>query len=403
MTSTLASNIARATAFAATLLPLGGGFAQDAAEPPRSDTLFYVANGAVPVMPLGGAVDFIGAEGSVIGEVVVGKPYSADSVTESAQALADGNRITSTNRARIYRDSQGRTRREHTLGGVGVWQAAGEPATIVTINDPVKHVSYFLETERGIAREVKPFTLATKPFAAGELPAEDANVVIQEEFTTPRESGVWIRERVVPGAPAGAGVGAGVEPFEIPLPPPGAGAAGPGERVESALPPQRVMAIRGAAISAGAIAAFGGEADTEDLGEQVLEGVLARGTRQTHTIAAGAIGNELPIEIVNEQWYSPDLQAIVLRRSVDPRFGETTYRLINVDRSEPSPELFVVPQDYEIVSDPGPGVGMRRFRSGPAVEGEPGTPVAGQRFERRVFLVQPDPAKAKAGADDPEQ
>ena len=115
------------------------------------------------------------------------------------------------------------------------------------------------------------------------------------------------------------------------------------------MPPQRVMAIRGAAIGARAIAAFpSAEAATEDLGEQVLEGVLARGTRQTHTIAAGAIGNELPIEIVNEQWYSPDLEAIVLRRSVDPRFGETTYRLINVDRSEPSPELFVVPQDYEM-------------------------------------------------------
>jgi hypothetical protein len=389
MISTFASNTARAIAFAATLLPLACGFAQDAAEPPQGDTLFYVANGAAPVMPLGGAVDFIGAEGSVIGEVVVGKPYSADSVTESAQALADGNRITSTNRARIYRDSQGRTRREHTLGGVGVWQAAGEPATIVTINDPVKHVSYFLETERGIAREVKPFTLATKPFAAAELPAEDADVVIHE--------------RVLPGSPADAGAVVSGS-FEIPLPPPGAGVgAGPGERVELALPPHRVMAIRGATISAGAIAAFGAEAETEDLGEQVLEGVLARGTRQTHTIAAGAIGNELPIEIVNEQWYSPDLEAIVLRRSVDPRFGETTYRLINVDRSEPSPELFVVPQDYEIVTDPGPAVGMRRFRSGPAVDGEPGTPVAGQRFERRVFLVQPDPAKAKAGAEAPAQ
>ena len=168
MTTTFATTTARAIALAAAaLLPLAAGFAQVPAEAPQGDTVFYVANGAAPVMPLGGTVDFIGPEGSVIGEVVVGKPYSAESVTESTQSLADGNRITSTNRARIYRDSQGRTRREHTLGGVGVWQSAGEPATIVTINDPVKNVSYFLETATGTAREIKPFTLATPPFAAG--------------------------------------------------------------------------------------------------------------------------------------------------------------------------------------------------------------------------------------------
>ena len=392
MTRTLPSTLARAIALAAAaaLLPLAAGFAQDPAESPQSDTVFFVANGAAPVMPLGGTVDFIRAEGSVMGEVVVGKPYSADSVTESTQALADGNRITSTNRARIYRDSQGRTRREHTLGGVGVWQAAGEPATIVTINDPVKNVSYFLESATGTAREIKPFTLATAPFASGEIGSPEAGVVFHE--------------RVGPGALPGAGAGIAVEPFEIPLPPPGAGtAAGPGQRVAIALPPQRVMSIRGAAMGAGAIAAFpGGEAATEDLGEQVLEGVLARGTRQTHTIPAGAIGNELPIEIVNEQWFSPDLEAIVLRRSFDPRFGETTYRLINVDRSEPSPELFVVPQDYEVQADAGPAGVMRRFRSGPPIEGEPGVPVAGQRFERRVFLVQPDPAKVEVEGGDPE-
>jgi hypothetical protein len=388
MTKTSASTIARpiALAVAAALLPLGSGFAQEPAEAPQGDTLFYVANGAAPVMPLGGTVDFVRAEGSVIGEVVVGKPYSADSVTESTQALADGNRITTTNRARIYRDSEGRTRREQTLGGVGVWQAAGEPATIVTINDPVKKVSYFLEPGTGIAREVKPFTLATRAIAADELPAASAGVVVHE--------------RVGPGAPAEGGAAVSLDTFELPLPPPSVGIAG--ERVEIGLPPHPVMAIHGAAMGAGAFAAFGGDAVTEELGEQVLEGVLARGTRQTHTIAAGAIGNELPIEIVHEQWYSPDLEAIVLRRSVDPRFGETTYRLINVDRSEPSPELFVVPQDYEVRSDPPPGVAMRRFRSGPVVEGEPGAPVAGQRFERRVFLVQPDPAKKEGESGDAE-
>ena len=55
-------------------------------------------------------------EGSVAGGVVKDKPYSASSITESAQMLADGNRIVNRNEAKTYRDSQGRTRREQTLG-----------------------------------------------------------------------------------------------------------------------------------------------------------------------------------------------------------------------------------------------------------------------------------------------
>ncbi len=39
---------------------------------------------------------------------------------------------------------------------------------------------------------------------------------------------------------------------------------------------------------------------------------------------------------------------MVLQRFSDPRFGETTYRLVNVVRGEPSPDLFQVPQGYEL-------------------------------------------------------
>jgi hypothetical protein len=95
-----------------------------------------------------------------------------------------------------------------------------------------------------------------------------------------------------------------------------------------------------------------GEVTTEDLGEQILEGVLARGSRETHTIPAGAIGNERPIDIVMERWYSDELQAEVLRRNIDPRFGETTYQLVNVVLGEPSADLFVVPESYELQTGP---------------------------------------------------
>ena len=86
----------------------------------------------------------------------------------------------------------------------------------------------------------------------------------------------------------------------------------------------------------------------EELGEQVLEGLLVQGTRWKDTIPAGTIGNERPIDVVTDRWYSKDIDAMVLERHSDPRFGETTYRLVNVVLGEPSPDLFQVPQGYEI-------------------------------------------------------
>ena len=67
------------------------------------------------------------------------------------------------------------------------------------------------------------------------------------------------------------------------------------------------------------------------------------------TISAGQIGNEQPITIVSERWMSPDLKVLVMSKQSDPRFGETTYRLTNLTRSEPSPQLFEVPADFKVV------------------------------------------------------
>ena len=98
-------------------------------------------------------------------------------------------------------------------------------------------------------------------------------------------------------------------------------------------------------------------ARTESLGTSQIEGVQAQGTRTVVTIPAGAIGNQAPIEMVTEQWFSPELGAVVLSRRSDPRFGETTYRLQNIVRAEPSPELFQVPTDYTVDAVPAFGTG----------------------------------------------
>jgi hypothetical protein len=91
--------------------------------------------------------------------------------------------------------------------------------------------------------------------------------------------------------------------------------------------------------------------EPESLGRQVIEGVEAEGTRTTVTIPAGQIGNDLPINIVSEQWYSPELQLLVMSKHSDPRTGETIYRLTNINRSEPDRTLFEVPADYSVHSE----------------------------------------------------
>jgi hypothetical protein len=106
----------------------------------------------------------------------------------------------------------------------------------------------------------------------------------------------------------------------------------------------------------------------ESLGKQTLKenGLNAEGTRITRTIPAGQIGNDQPIQIVFERWYSPDLQMVVKSMRNDPRFGITTYVLTNVQLTEPAAALFTVPSDYT-VKEGGPG-GLRGHRRG----GQPG-------------------------------
>ena len=95
-----------------------------------------------------------------------------------------------------------------------------------------------------------------------------------------------------------------------------------------------------------------GDTKSESLGKQEMEGLEVAGTRTTTTIPAGKIGNELPIQIVAEQWTSPALQVMVMSKHNDPRFGETTYRLTNINRSEPVKTLFEVPADYTVKDAP---------------------------------------------------
>lgn len=105
------------------------------------------------------------------------------------------------------------------------------------------------------------------------------------------------------------------------------------------------------------------ESKTESLGKQIIEGVEAEGTRTTMTIPAGTIGNDRAIDIISERWYSPALQLVVLSKHNDPRWGEDTYKLTKINRTEPAHSLFEVPADYTITEGRGfPGKGGEGMR-----------------------------------------
>lgn len=85
-------------------------------------------------------------------QAVKGAPYAAEEITESLQVLADGTRISHQNQVTVYRDGEGRVRRESPIQ--------------ITIWDPVARVSYSLDpktmtaTQSSLARNLYYFAAA---------------------------------------------------------------------------------------------------------------------------------------------------------------------------------------------------------------------------------------------------
>ena len=232
----------------------------------------------------------MGISSMISGPTVKGAPYSAQVVNEMVQTLADGNHIKNSSSSMLYRDSQGRERREESVGG---------SVRSIFITDPVEGVSISLQPPLKEARKTSRQVIN---FTAG-------------------------------GRGGGVGVGVGgatTETYTFTTSMSGNNS----ERVE-------VVGGRVNVLSKA-------DSKVEHLGTQTIEGVSAEGTRTTMTIPAGQIGNELPIVTVSERWYSPELQVTVMSTRSDPRTGTTTYKLTNINRSEPTPSLFQVPADYTV-------------------------------------------------------
>jgi len=108
-----------------------------------------------PEGPLGTRMEILGFGEMHPGKVVTGAPYSAVAVTETRQTLADGNTISRKVQANVFRDGQGRTRRETTLTGVGPLAATGASRTFVRIYDPVAGTAFVLHQDTKVAEKLR--------------------------------------------------------------------------------------------------------------------------------------------------------------------------------------------------------------------------------------------------------
>lgn len=239
-------------------------------------------------------------------EAVKNQPYQAQAVTQIKQTLADGSHISQTTTATVARDSEGRTIRIQNLSTIGPWKSSsdssqGSAPTLTTIFDPVANTHTDYTSDSKVAHVL---SIPSPP------PGETMRGAVRGGF-----------------AVFSAG--------------PGNGGMGP-----------TTFAVQGHADSPQAT--NNADVKTESLGSKTIEAIPATGTKVTNTIPAGTIGNDKDLVITRETWYSPDLKLVLQSSQTDPRFGETTYTLTNIQRSEPDPSLFQVPAGYTVDKLPVP-------------------------------------------------
>lgn len=240
-------------------------------------------------------------------DVVKNLPYQAQAVTEMKQTLADGSHIRQTTTATVARDSDGRTVRIQKLSTIGPWKSASDSSqsgspTLTSIFDPVAMTHTDYTSDNNVAHVLS----MPAPPASGQV----------------RGTAGGFATFAFADGPGGGGPGP--QTFSV---------QGHAESPQSADPP---------------------DVKAESLGTKTVEGVSVTGTRDTTTILAGTIGNDKDLVITRETWYSPDLKMVIQSTQSDPRFGETTYSLTNVQRSEPDPALFQVPAGYKTEKVPAP-------------------------------------------------
>jgi hypothetical protein len=215
------------------------------------------------------------------GKPVTGAPFSAQVIVENTRMLANGVHLSEKASGALYRDSQGRIRRDKPRNG---------DTEIAIIDDPVAGVQYRLHLfQHTVAR------LSYSDMEAANRETQERRTVEEAELTNKKAQ------------------------------------AEKAER-EAAAASQNREALS--------------EPKTESLGTQMIEGVQAQGKRSTRTVPAGAMGNDKEFDIVQETWYSPTLQMVLMFKMSNPARGDLVMKLANINQGEPQHSLFEPPSDF---------------------------------------------------------
>lgn len=303
-------------------------------------------------------------------KIVRGAPFSAEAISESIQVLVDGNRIIRTSTNKMFRDSNGRFRREGISNPGTAFGAYFEMQPTILILDPVNGFKYVLNLDSKTARK---YTLRIPRIATtvgGKFFTYNAQGTVATATTGGQSTGPGTANGgVIQGtasSPAAAQSEADAATAAKKAREEFARAAETFPKMADAAKAEleglktttRVLKTHntGTPFTEFGNAAMIGlgyktESKVEDLGKREFEGVEADGTRTITTIPAGAIGNERPIDIIYERWYSKDLEMILSSKHSDPRFGDQTYKLVNIIRVDPELTLFTLPADFKLLTD----------------------------------------------------
>ena len=274
----------------ALLWPLG----MVAQEQPAASTDLSMApiTSAVPPPPVSISSSLLGIASPLGAQAAAGKPIYAEFITEHQQHFPDGNRISTRSRSTVYRDSKGRIRREAQLSVAGLPDGAAGPAMLITIVDQLSGFGFILNPQEMVAHR---YLLDAKRASYVARLSAQANGMVVVPDPKPQGGGT---SRWLPRALVSNHNRANVNtPAESAMAPKVNGAPAPGD--------QSGFAGASAMHMDQPFLAAPNPVRTENLGEQMMMGFRTFGTRVITTLPAGQIGNDRPIDIVSEQWFSP--------------------------------------------------------------------------------------------------
>jgi hypothetical protein len=327
--------------------------AQASAAPALDDSVPPITVQIAPP-PISVSSAMLGVSSPLGAQSATGKPMFAEFVTEHHQSFTDGNSISRSTNSSIYRDALGRIRRESQLSLPGM-PAGVSASTFITIVDHLLGYGYVLDPQEMVAHRYE--LNGPGPSYVARLSAQgNGNGVLLPDPKQPAEGAP---DSASPAASSDTSSSSGashwrLHGFASHRAHPATDASG-----STSAPNQINSGFLSSGDSGLATAplmrmdqpflAAPNPVRTENLGEQTILGFRALGTRVITTLTAGQIGNDRPINIVSEQWFSPELELVMRCMHRDPWAGEFTTTITRISRGDQPAALFAVPERYKVI------------------------------------------------------